>query len=192
MGTDRRAASLAVLALLGCSTSGSVGPGTPAWRGPDLSRIRVTTAVPAPAARSYGATVEWLAAHTRRHAHGALTLGDKHITAQSDLVATRYDCVLLHTLTLEAAETGRRTVVGQVISLPEMSVDSIAVTSQTGRSACVNFHGQDGVVVEIQVEPVAEKARSREGMICFDSRDAADEAARALAHVATLCGAARG
>lgn len=192
MGMPRRAATVWMVALLGCATSRpEPGPGTPGWLGPDLSRIRVETAVPAPAARSYAETVSWLAAHTRRHAHGSMTIGDKQITSQSELSATRYDCVLLHTLTFEAASTGRRTTIGQVLSLPAMHVGSIEVTSQTGRSGCVNFQGDDGVVVEIQLAPVVERSRSRDGMICFDSQAAADQAATALAHVATLCGAAR-
>jgi hypothetical protein len=192
MGMLRCAATVSILALLGCAAPRQQpGPGTPGWLGPDLSRIRVTSAVPAPAPRSYAETVSWLAAHTLQHAHGTMTIGEKQITAQSELTGTRYDCVLLHTLTLEAASTGRHTTIGQVLSLPAMYLASIEVTSQTGRSGCVNFLGDDGVVVEIQLAPVMERSRGREGMICFDSREAADAAAEALAHLATLCGAAR-
>jgi hypothetical protein len=191
MSTARRLARCAVLALLG-GVASCAGPGANApdpLLGPDVSAIRVRTAVPRQANPTYGGTVAWLATHARQHAHGTLGAGDKQLSLRSEISASRYGCVLLHTVTFQALSTGRHVTLGHLISLPEMHLSSIAVTSQTGRSACVNFAGEEGVVVEISVEPVREMSRSRESMICFDSRDAADRAAEALARVATLCGA---
>ncbi len=180
-----RVATWTVLALA-CATSPTRPAVMPAV---DVSGIPVQTASPRPGTPSYDQLAASLGALSREHARGTLTIGDKEIAARSEIATTTAGCVLLHTLTFEAHATGRHVTLGQLLSLPQIAASSVTVSSQTGRSACVNFEGRAGAVIQIDVEPVRERTRGQVGLICFDTRDTADAAALALTRMVELCAA---